>query len=62
MTDGSDLGSLGERNIILWADHRAEKEADEINGTGSVVLDYVGGKMSVSSTSAPCALCVPFTY
>ncbi|TEB29439.1 Pentulose kinase [Coprinellus micaceus] len=47
VTDGGDLGLLGERNIILWADHRAEKEADEINGTGSVVLDYVGGKMSL---------------
>ena len=53
VTGGDDLGSLGERNVILWADHRAEKEAEEINGTGSVVLDYVGGKMSVSRRCLP---------
>ncbi|KAF8966485.1 hypothetical protein BDZ97DRAFT_1808098 [Flammula alnicola] len=47
VTKGVRLGQHGERNIILWADHRAEKEADLINGTGSVVLDYVGGKMSL---------------
>lgn len=47
VTKGDDLGSLGDRNIILWADHRAEKEAELINSTGSVVLDYVGGVMSV---------------
>ena len=47
MTEGSELGAYGERNIILWADHRAQKEAEEINATGSVVLDYVGGRMSV---------------
>ncbi|KAJ3510779.1 hypothetical protein NMY22_g15865 [Coprinellus aureogranulatus] len=34
VTDGADLGSpAGERNVILWADHRAEKEAEEINST-----------------------------
>ncbi|XP_006459750.1 hypothetical protein AGABI2DRAFT_202125 [Agaricus bisporus var. bisporus H97] len=47
VTKGNDLGLHGERNIILWADHRAEKEAELINGTGSVVLDYVGGRMSL---------------
>lgn len=47
VTKGNDIGLHGERNIILWADHRAEKEADLINSTGSVVLDYVGGRMSV---------------
>ncbi|TFK28625.1 ribitol kinase [Coprinopsis marcescibilis] len=41
------LGEFGERNIILWADHRAEEEAELINKTGSVVLDYVGGKISL---------------
>ena len=50
ITGGESLGLEGERNIILWADHRAEKEAEMINSTGSVVLDYVGGVMSVSST------------
>lgn len=51
VTRGSQLGDLGERNIVLWADHRAEKEADLINATGSSVLDYVGGAISVRSTS-----------
>ncbi|KAF9268339.1 Pentulose kinase [Marasmius fiardii PR-910] len=47
VTKGDKLGQKGDRNIILWADHRAEDEADLINSTGSVVLDYVGGKMSL---------------
>ena len=47
VTKGQKLGQNGDRNIILWADHRAEKEAELINSTGSVVLDYVGGTMSV---------------
>jgi ribulose kinase len=47
ITRGAQLGELGERNIVLWADHRAEKEADLINATGSSVLDYVGGAISV---------------
>ncbi|KAJ7162642.1 FGGY family of carbohydrate kinase [Mycena crocata] len=47
VTKGVGLGALGERNIILWADHRAEKQAELINRTGSVVLDYVGGTMSL---------------
>jgi ribulose kinase len=49
VTKGDQLGEYGERNVILWVDHRAEKEAELINATGSVVLDYVGGKISVSS-------------
>ena len=48
VTKGGELGKNGDRNIILWADHRAEEEAKLINSTGSVVLDYVGGVMSVS--------------
>jgi D-ribulokinase len=47
VTRGPQLGDVGERNIVLWADHRAEKEADLINATGSSVLDYVGGVISV---------------
>ena len=47
VSSGQDIGTIGERNVVLWADHRAEKEAEVINATGSVVLDYVGGKMSV---------------
>ncbi|KAJ1028494.1 hypothetical protein NDA16_001660 [Ustilago loliicola] len=37
----------GERNVILWADHRAEDEAALINATGSKVLNYVGKTMSL---------------
>ncbi|EMD31835.1 hypothetical protein CERSUDRAFT_109209 [Gelatoporia subvermispora B] len=47
VTKGDTLGDIGERNIILWADHRAEEEALLINSTGSVVLEYVGGTMSL---------------
>ncbi|WFD28337.1 hypothetical protein MNAN1_003346 [Malassezia nana] len=41
------LGVHAERNVILWADHRAELEAQRINKTGHKVLDYVGGTMSL---------------
>ncbi|CAB3982997.1 FGGY carbohydrate kinase domain-containing isoform X1 [Paramuricea clavata] len=34
------------RNIILWLDHRAVKEAELINATGHDVLKYVGGTIS----------------
>ncbi|EJU06122.1 Pentulose kinase [Dacryopinax primogenitus] len=47
VTGGKECGGQGERNIILWADHRAEEEALLINSTGSKVLDYVGGTMSL---------------
>ena len=49
VTRGTDIGKNGERNILLWADHRAEEEAQLINATGSIVLNYVGGTMSVRS-------------
>lgn len=52
MTEGEGLGKTGEdtgdRNVILWADHRAEEEAAFINQTGEGVLGFVGGVMSVS--------------
>jgi FGGY-family pentulose kinase len=35
-----------EQNIIVWMDHRAEKQTDEINATKHRVLNYVGGKLS----------------
>ncbi|KAF8516640.1 Pentulose kinase [Gautieria morchelliformis] len=47
ITEGGDIGTNGERNVILWADHRAEAEAEQINASGSIVLNYVGGKMSL---------------
>ncbi|ESW98695.1 hypothetical protein KL918_001913 [Ogataea parapolymorpha] len=34
-------------NIILWMDHRAEVEVNEINATHDECLKYVGGKMSI---------------
>lgn len=40
--DGQD----DEKNIILWLDHRAVKQANFINGTNHPVLKYVGGKVS----------------
>lgn len=48
VTKGQGLGREGDRNVILWADHRAEREAEEINKTGEGVLNFVGGVMSVS--------------
>ncbi|KAI6168856.1 hypothetical protein EDD17DRAFT_1772596 [Pisolithus thermaeus] len=47
VTRGTDVGQVGTRNIILWADHRAEEEAELINSTKSIVLNYVGGTMSL---------------
>lgn len=36
-----------KENIILWMDHRAEAETDEINATNDPCLKYVGGTMSI---------------
>jgi len=33
-------------NVVMWADHRATREATEITGTRHRALDYVGGTMS----------------
>lgn len=35
------------RNVILWMDHRAEKETEFINKTHDKILDYVGGSISI---------------
>ena len=35
-----------QRNIILWQDHRALQETEEINAMGHPVLQFVGGKLS----------------
>ncbi|WVR09762.1 hypothetical protein IAU60_006838 [Kwoniella sp. DSM 27419] len=45
--DDSNLGREGEWNVILWADHRAEEEAEKINSSGEGVLGFVGGTMSL---------------
>lgn len=39
--DGSD-----DQNVIVWMDHRAKEEAEEINQKGHEVLKYVGGVIS----------------
>ena len=48
--DGGPLpvGAHGDaaRDIIVWMDHRALAETDEINAGGYDVLRYVGGKLS----------------
>lgn len=43
-----NLGKEGRWNVILWADHRAEEEAEKINATEEGVLGFVGETMSVS--------------
>ena len=35
-----------QRNVILWQDHRAVQEAEEINRRGHEVLQFVGGQIS----------------
>lgn len=34
------------RNIIVWMDHRAVKQAEKINSRNSPVLQYCGGAVS----------------
>lgn len=36
-----------DQNIVLWMDHRAITETNEINATNDKCLKYVGGQMSV---------------
>lgn len=43
----SNLPQHAQRNVILWADHRAEEEARLINSEHHKVVDYVGGTMSL---------------
>ncbi len=46
MPVGPDFADFHE-NIMLWMDHRADKETNEINATGDECLKYVGGQMSI---------------
>lgn len=48
-----NLGGKGEWNVVLWADHRAEEEAEVINKTEEGVLGFVGETMSVSMAVLP---------
>lgn len=43
------ISTTGEdnQNVILWMDHRASKEADQINATKHELLNCVGGKVSL---------------
>lgn len=34
------------RNVIVWMDHRAVKQAERINSSKSPVLEYCGGAVS----------------
>lgn len=43
---GPDFQNTNQ-NIILWMDHRAIEETEQINATGDKCLKYVGGQMSV---------------
>lgn len=45
---GVPVGPSGDRNrnVIVWMDHRAQAEAEEINAGGHAVLDFVGGRIS----------------
>lgn len=42
-----DTSNTHTRNIIMWLDHRAAHEADDINASSHEVLRYVGGRVSV---------------
>ncbi|XP_065214950.1 FGGY carbohydrate kinase domain-containing protein-like [Planococcus citri] len=52
-TEGNSLsvnvGDENTQNVILWMDHRAEKEARIINTTEHPLLNNSGGKISVES-------------
>lgn len=43
---GKNAKPITERNVIVWMDHRAIKQAERINATHHKVLDYVGGNIS----------------
>ncbi len=45
---GVPVGPSGDRNrnVIVWMDHRAQAEAEEINAGGHAALDFVGGRIS----------------
>lgn len=49
-SDGSpvtvSLSGDSRRNIIVWMDHRAVKQAEKINACNSPVLQYCGGALS----------------
>ena len=48
VVEGQQLSDEGspERDVIVWMDHRAVVESEEINAGGYGVLDFVGGRIS----------------
>lgn len=40
------LSGDARRNVIVWMDHRAVKQAERINMSNSPVLQYCGGSLS----------------
>lgn len=49
------------RNIIVWMDHRAVKQAEKINSYNSPVLQYCGGGVS-PEMEPPKVCCKSFRY
>lgn len=55
MESDANLGLGGARwNVILWADHRAEEEANIINRSDPETLREVGGPISVKKSTSLC--------
>ncbi|KAF4123718.1 Ribulose kinase, partial [Geosmithia morbida] len=46
-SDSFSNSDAQDRNVILWLDHRAGRETDDINATRHRLLRYVGGSMSI---------------
>lgn len=48
VVEGQQLSDKGSpsRDVIVWMDHRAVAESEEINAGGHEVLDFVGGRIS----------------
>lgn len=40
------IAGVGERNVVMWMDHRAAEQASRITATKHRVLQGVGGVMS----------------
>jgi ribulose kinase len=64
VTTGDHLGQLGPRDVILWADHRAEEEAQIINDAILTGKHHSGRVMSVRllSSFAPLAKVLSSVY
>ncbi|KAJ3023637.1 hypothetical protein HKX48_002186 [Thoreauomyces humboldtii] len=45
-------GGKNKWNVVMWMDHRAQAEADEMSATGHVVLQRTGGRISPEMSAA----------